>query len=246
MWLPGNSTPVRNISTALYISYGVFGTINGDIYVDNGYSYGRVEKWAANTNTRTVELYVNRSCYNLFIDRNDYLYCASSTPELVIKKLLGASPNFSTIVAGTGVIGATSNTLNAPRGIFVNDNFSLYVADFGNNRVQMFPFGQLNGTTVAGDTAPGTISLNCPVGVILDADGYLFIADRNNNRIIGSGPDGFRCIAGCTNLPGRAANELSGPRSLGFDSYGNLYVADTSNARVQKFVLATNSCGKSC
>ncbi len=32
--------------------------------------------------------------------------------------------------------------------------------------------------------------------------------------------------------------------SLSFDSYGNIYVTDTGNQRIQKFVLASNSCCK--
>ena len=225
-------------------SSGVSATVNGDIYVDNGISRGQVEKWTIDANISSVELYINASCFGLFIDRNDYLYCSSSAPDQVIRKLLGASPNVSKIVAGNGSIGSTSYLLNGPRGIFVSENFSLYVADSANQRIQMFSIGQLNGTTVAGNGASGTITLNYPIWVVLDADEYLFIADRDNHRIVGSGPDGFRCIAACTGSSGNAANQLITPRSLSFDSFGNLYVADLSNARIQKFLLATNSCGE--
>ena len=31
---------------------------------------------------------------------------------------------------------------------------------------------------------------------------------------------------------------------MSFDSYGNILVVDNSNARIQKFVLKTNSSGK--
>ena len=244
MWIAGNSTPARIISESTGLFWGIFASANGDIYVDNGAANGRVDTWTPDGNSSTVELYVTGSCHSLFIDRNDNLYCSFGDTSQIIKKLLGASPNTSTVVAGTGSSGSTSDALDNPRGLVVNDNLTLYVADFGNNRVQMFPLGQLNGTTVAGNGAPGTVSLNGPVGVILDADGYLFIAARDNNRIVGSGPNGFRCIAGCTSSAGNAANELSGPRNLAFDSDGNLVVADTDNARIQKFILATNSCGK--
>ena len=58
------------------------------------------------------------------------------------------------------------------------------------------------------------------------------------NRIVGSGPNGFRCIVGCTQT-----NQFDGPRSLGFDSYGNLFVSDRENNRILKFELIANSCG---
>ncbi|CAF4377167.1 unnamed protein product, partial [Adineta steineri] len=75
--------------------------------------------------------------------------------------------------------------------------------------------------------------------------GYLFIADTNNNRIIGQGPYGFRCLFGCTTISGSTSNQLYSPRTLRFDSYGNLFVADGYNNRVQKFILASNSCSLS-
>ena len=134
--------------------------------------------------------------------------------------------------------------LNSPRGIFVNTKFNLYVADSGNNRIQLFQYGHFNATTTLGTGAPGTISLDWPLAVVLDADGYLFIADRDHHRIVGANPYGFRCIVGCTGINGTASNQLNSPRSLAFDSYGNIFVADRDNHRVQKFLLATNFCRK--
>ena len=82
------------------------------------------------------------------------------------------------------------------------------------------------------------------MGVMLDADGYLFIVDQGNNRIVGSGPLGFRCIVGCSGSSGSALNQLQGPRSLAFDTYGNLYVSDRENDRIMAYTLFNSSCGK--
>ena len=76
------------------------------------------------------------------------------------------------------------------------------------HRIQRFSPGSQNAATVAGTGAPGTVTLYYPRGVVLDGDGYLFIVDSNNNRIIGSGPDGFRCVAGCVNGSGSGSNQL--------------------------------------
>jgi tripartite motif-containing protein 71 len=161
----------------------------------------------------------------------------------VIKRSLNSSDNQLTTVAGIDCPGFLFNMLYYPSGIFVDINFNLYVADSGNNRIQLFQSGQLNGTTVAGNTAPGTIALNFPTGIALDADGYLFIVDSDNNRIVGSGPNGFRCVAGCSGHSS-LSNQLYNPQSMAFDSYGNIFVTDTGNGRIQKFLLATNSCSK--
>jgi hypothetical protein len=152
--------------------------------------------------------------------------------------------NITTIVAGTGVQGSTSNMLYLPRGIFVDINFDLYVADCYNNRIQLFSLGQLNATTIAGNesTSP-TITLYHPSGIVLDGDNYLFIVDQGNNRIVGSGPNGFRCLVGCSGS-GSASDQLNNPWSLSFDSYGNMFVTDQSNNRIQKFLSLNNSLGK--
>ncbi|CAF4269728.1 unnamed protein product, partial [Adineta steineri] len=141
-------------------------------------------------------------------------------------------------VAGTGTAGATSTTLNLPCDIFVDNNLNLYVADTANNRIQKFASGQINGTTVP----TGTITLSKPTGVILDVDGYLFIVDQGNYRLIGSGPYGYRCIAACSGSYGSSSTQLNGPYSIRFDSYGNIFISDLFNNRIQKFFLVTNGC----
>ena len=163
----------------------------------------------------------------------------------VLKNSFNDDANTSTVVAGNGTNGSASYLLSAPAGIFVTTSFSLYVADSGNDRVQLFLSGQLNGTTKAGNGAPGTISLDNPSGVVLDGQGYLFIVDRGNNRIVGSGPGGFRCIVGCTGTNGCASNQLLAPRRMSFDSVGSIFVVDGGNQRIQKFVLTRNTCGES-
>ncbi|CAF1216038.1 unnamed protein product [Adineta steineri] len=237
VWLNGNMTPSRTISGGLYASYSLFVTDNGDIYVDNAYSNMRIDKWGTNSNSSVPAMYVCPQCTGVFVDINNMLYCSVYASHQIVSQSLDKSLNMLSIVAGTGTAGATSLTLNSPRGIFVDNNLSLYVADGNNNRIQKFLSGQLNGTTIA----TGTITLNLPIAVVLDADGYLFISDFNNNRIIGSGPYGFQCIAACSGL-GSQSNQLYAPRMLSFDSYGNIFVSDYGNNRIQKFLLITNAC----
>jgi DNA-binding beta-propeller fold protein YncE len=186
-------------------------------------------------------MYVRDSCYGLFVDIEENLYCCLENTHQVIIRSFNDSINSTLIIGGNGTAGSRSDKLNQPRGIFVDSNLTLYVADCGNDRIQRFPSGQTNGLTVA---ITGSITLNCPSGVVLDADGYLFIADSGNSQIIGSGPDGFRCLIGCGTLAGPALNQIDQPAALSFDNYGNLFVADTYNNRILKFLLATNSSGK--
>jgi tripartite motif-containing protein 71 len=228
----------------LIYPFALFVTITGDIYVDNGYYNGRVDKWAMGTNYSVPVMYVSSQCFGLFVDINNILYCSMRDLYQVVAKSLNSVSNVTTIVAGTGCSGSTSYMLNEPHGIFVDINLDLYVADSYNHRIQLFRSEQLGGTTVAGDESSSTtISLNYPTGIILDANKYLFIVDSWNNRIVGSGPNGFRCLVGCS-AGGSGSDQLVFPSALSFDSYGNMFVADWDNDRIQKFFLSTNSCGE--
>jgi hypothetical protein len=121
-------------------------------------------------------------------------------------------------------------------------NFDLYVADCRNHRVQLFQSGESNGITVAGSTSPNpTIKLDCPTGIVLDAEKYLFIVDSLNHRIVGSGLNGFRCLVGCYGM-GSESNQLKFPFSFSFDRFGNMFVADNWNFRIQKFEYLEKSC----
>jgi hypothetical protein len=244
VWLQGSVTPDKTISGGLFSPYSVFATSFGDIYVDNGASYGRVDKWPVNANTSVPFMTIPNACYSIFIDITNNLYCAVTNSHQIVKKWFYDNATASVIIAGTGVSGSAAYQLNFPIGVFVDANFNLYVGDCGNNRIQMFALGEFNAVTIAGNGASGTITLYCPSGITLDANGYLYITDTYNNRIIGSGPFGFRCLFGCTTTAGSAANQLDFPRALSFDTYGNLYAVDQYNNRIQKFILASNSCSK--
>ncbi len=160
----------------------------------------------------------------------------------IIAKTLNLTTNQFFNVAGTGSADMALNTLNNPRGIFVDINFDLYVADCGNDRIQLFHSGKLAGITVAGNSSLNvTITLNCPTGIILDADKYLFIVDNGNHRIVRSGLNGFQCLVGCSGSNGSASNQLNSPWSISFDSFGNIFVVDQGNNRIQKFIFSINS-----
>jgi hypothetical protein len=243
VWLNGNINPTRTISSSSSYPYNIFVTIAGDIYVGNSIGSGEVDKWTSNATIGVAVMNAISNCYGIFVDISSNLYCSAAGLNQVVKRWLNDSSMTVTAVAGTGVANSASNTLNSPRGIFVDINFDLYVADYYNNRIQLFHLGQSIGVTVAGNGASGIITLYYPTGVVLDADNYLFIVDSYNHRIVGSGPSGFRCIVGCSG-GGSAPNQLLYPQTMAFDSYGNIFVTDQNNNRIQKFVLDANSCGK--
>ncbi len=201
-----------------------------------------VEKLTLDGNTSETVMSFCASCNSLFVAINDVLYCSMYGQHGVVARPLHIDSYIITVVAGVGFPGSRSNMLNKPHGIFVNINLDLYVADTGNHRIQLFRSGQFDGITIAGTS--DTIQLHHPVSVVLDADGSLYIVDSDNHRIVREGSNGFRCVVGCSGLSGSKLTELDGPQTMAFDSYGNIYVHDQYNGRVQKFVLSTNTCSK--
>ena len=241
MWQNDNHlNSTKTISGSLSDPYSIFVTTNGDIYVDNGQFNGRVDKWIVENETWISVMNVTSPCFGLFIDIYENLYCSMFYNHRVDKKW---SNGTTTIVAGTGVQGSQSDMLNHPWGIFVDINLDLYVADSGNNRIQLFRLNQRNGITVVGkESSKVTIELLYPTGIVLDGDRHLFIVDHGNNRIIGSDENGFRCIFGCSGY-GHTNDKLYNPFSISFDSYGNIYITDRDNHRVQK-IVKNKPCSK--
>ena len=101
-------------------------------------------------------------------------------------------------VAGTGAAGfsgdegpAIAGGINAPRGVVVDDNGDIFIADTGNNRIrQVTPDGLIH--TIAGQDAAGfsgdggpaaSAQINAPGGLLLDGAGDLYFADTGNNRV---------------------------------------------------------------
>lgn len=222
--------------------WSLFGTVNSNIYVDNGEINNRIDLLMSNATSSKPVINVNASCTGLFTaDNGTTLYCSMASNHLILKIELNNSVLTPVIAAGTGCRGPVSDTLDHPHGIFVDHNSYLYVADAGNNRIQRFAPGQSKGVTLAGFGAKVHFMLNRPTSIVLDADGYLFIVESLNHRIVRSIPDGFQCIIGCSNNNGMTSSQLNNPQTMAFDSLGNIFVTDMDNHRIQKFTLVINN-----
>ncbi|CAF1193465.1 unnamed protein product [Adineta steineri] len=224
--------------------WGLFVTIDENIYVGSEPNKN-VEKWTLNETRGTIAMNTFDSCPGMFVDIKNNIYCSLGESHKVIKQSLDNDSNIILVVAGNGSQGSANNMLNRPRGIFVTISFDLYVADCFNDRIQLFKSGQLNGITITESISTSSFNLLRPTGVFLDSDNYIYIVDNANHRIIGSRSTGFYCIAGCTSKPGSTSTHLDYPYAAVFDKFGNIFVTDQDNNRIQKFLLITNNSNSS-
>ena len=244
IWPQNSIAPTRILSGGMLSSLTLVVDDEQNIYVSHILGKFQVERWPSNvTSNRETAWLPNEECSGLFIDIDQSFYCALRDLHRVIRKSKNDAVNRSIIIAGITCAGSRADMLTYPFGIFVDTNFNLYVADSGNNRIQLFRFNETNGTTVAGTGAPNTIALNSPRDVTLDGDGYLFIVDSYAHRIVRSGPNGFQCIFGCrgSNVP--TLQRLTYPYTLTFDTDGNIIVTDRGSHRIVKLQLTSNHCG---
>ncbi|CAF1382705.1 unnamed protein product [Adineta steineri] len=194
----------------------------------------RVIQWL----NQTQQILINNiGCYGLAIDKHGFLYVSDYTKNEVRRWKMGEY-NDGIIVAGGNSEGDQLNQFNSPTFIFVDEDQSVYVADWMNHRVMKWRKDAKEGTVVAGENSQGENlnQLSFPQGVVVDHLGQIYVADSGNNRIMGwcEGKEEGEIVVG-ENGGGSQSNQLYGPSGLSFDDEGNLYVADYSNHRIQKF-----------
>ncbi len=208
--------------------------------------------------------------WGLAVDPEGALYIADSGAHRVRK----VTPDgIITTVAGTGIAGfsgdnglATQAQLNAPRGLALDLNHNLYIADYGNHRVRRVD-SQGVISTLAGNGQPTSTgdgelaansSLHSPIGVVVDASGAVYISEWDGNRVRlvhiptdSPNPPGGPIIvtlagigeAGYSGDGGLSIQAtLNHPAGLALDAMGNLFIADNGN-NVLREVLKAGAAG---
>lgn len=180
----------------------------------------------------------------IVVDNSGNLYVADSgnhkirkiTPAGVVTTVAGSTNGYAD---GTG----TSAQFSFPFDLTMDKAGNLFVADSNNHKIRKItPAGVV--TTVAGSSqgfADGTAltsQFSNPSNVKFDSFGNLFISDVSNNRIRKMNASG-----NVTTLTGSNQGFVSGaigiaqfyaPRSLVFDTAGNLFVVDSENHNIRK------------
>lgn len=137
-----------------------------------------------------------------------------------------------------GTFGTANGQFDSPSGMAVDSAGNVYVADAGNNRIQLFTLSDAASTFV---TAWGSGQFLYPSGVAADGAGNVFVADTNNNSIqkftVSGTPPTATFVTEWGSL-GTATGQFIVPNGVAADGAGNVYVADTGNNRIQKFTVS--------
>lgn len=132
-----------------------------------------------------------------------------------------------------GERGDAPGELAGPAGMRLDEDENLWVVDSANHRIQQFTrdgvmlrcWGQFG-------TEPGQFSF--PWGISLDPfSGDVFVADWRNDRVQRLTRDGE--VVQVIGRKGTGDGEFDHPSGVTVDKYGDIYVADQGNNRVQLF-----------
>ncbi len=160
-------------------------------------------------------------------DRTDYRIRITHLSDANVK---GESPAFI-ITKLTYDVDAVITGLMAPIGITIDHAGNAHVVEGDLSRVQKFipasgPFSPI--------IAPYGGGLNQPRGIVADTmGGFVYVVDSGNHRIRKFDTNG-NLIATIGGL-GSNDGQFDSPHGVAIDIYGNIYVTDRNNKRVQKF-----------
>jgi sugar lactone lactonase YvrE len=193
------------------------------------------------------------------VDAQGNIYVADAFNNR-IRKI--APDGTATTIAGNGTAGYSGDkgtALNAqfygPRGVAVDAQGNVFVADFGNNVIRQINTSGIV-TTIAGNGTAGynngtgidTVEFNSPAGVAVDNKGNIFVADYNNNvirkitsagvvtTIAGTKSPGY--INGTVNTTTGTYASFDNPSALVVDASGNIFVADAGNSAIREITPA--------
>ena len=132
-----------------------------------------------------------------------------------------------------GSQGSIQGQFDKIRGVAVDDDGNIYVADGYNHRIQKFTPGG-NFITAVGRKGNDMLQFNVPkCCAVHPLNKKIYIADYNNGRIQILNPD--LTFSSSFGSCGCGSGEFNCPSDVAFDSTGNVYVADLYNDRIQVF-----------
>jgi|HigsolmetaAR202D_1030399.scaffolds.fasta_scaffold02981_5 Gluconolactonase len=161
--------------------------------------------------------------------------------------------DFNTKLPGVG-----ANKLYLPRGVAIQDDGTLWVADSSNHRVLRFnnAIGKANGANADGvlgqvdfdsnTTAANEYKIFMPTGIAIDSNGSLWVSASDHHRVLrfdnaSAKPNGAAAngVLGQANFTSTSSNlaqdRFEYPTGIAIDDDNAVWVTDTKNSRVLRF-----------
>jgi hypothetical protein len=149
-----------------------------------------------------------------------------------------------------GHYGSNIGEFNLPSGIMLMRvtlplNLCLFVADYGNNRIQLIPLSHVESTLAFGGLGTGDGQFNGPISVAVTRSVLsnsnascpdsirIYVADSRNHRIQKFDLNGKFLLK--WGQYGNGNGEFNTPTGIDVDFDGYVYVVDSGNNRVQVF-----------
>lgn len=184
--------------------------------------------------------------YDITFDSSGNIYVVSSWLNQVQK--FDPNGNFLLSWGSITLRNNDGGNLNMPDSLVSDRNGYIYVSNRWGDRIVKF---DENGNYIKafGSSGSGPGQLEMPMGLEMDKDGNLNVAEFSNARISVFTTDGDYVSAfgsmGCAEVPPGTASimppgKMCQPHDLAVDKYGNKYVSDTLNHRIQKFDRSGN------
>ena len=139
-----------------------------------------------------------------------------------------------TFSSSFGEPGSGKGQFHYPRGIACDSTGKVYVADFGNDRVQVFK-AELEGKFLKmfGRQGVGRGELSGPIGVAIDSNDMVYVSEGGNSRVSVFISDGVFVTSFGSH--GEGPGQFRSPYGVAVDNSGVVYVCDRYNNRVQIF-----------
>ena len=185
-------------------------------------------EWDRNAITVVSDLY---DPYDIAIDSEDNLIVADTENHL-LRKLF---PN------GTNITLVTNTKITS---VFIDKFDNIYFTDTFGDEVHLLNSDDGEIITVAGGNDPGSeldqLKLNGDPGIYVDQNLSLYISDTGNDRVVKyfrNATSGIIVAGG--HGRGSALNQLNAPYGIYVDEFneiGAIYICDTFNHRIQKWL----------
>ncbi|MFF2481308.1 S-layer homology domain-containing protein [Paenibacillus sp. NPDC058071] len=255
----GRTGPVVNSNLGGFSTpKGVAVDSSGNVYVADTSNH-RIQKLTLSTNTWSEWKKIGGSTGNglgefngpsaVAVDSSGNVYVADSGNHRIQKLTLSTNTWSEWKKTSPGAAnGLGLGEFNNPRGVAVDNSGNVYVADSNNHRIQKLTlstntWSEWKKSSAGAVPGNGLGEFNFPNGVAVDSSGNVYVGDTNNHRIqkLNKSTNTWSEWIKSGTGAGTSLGEFNNPRGMAVDGSGNVYVADTSNNRVQKLTVSTNT-----